>query len=167
MAKSRDAGRKQKHSKKKDKPLAVKVKREGLGLNQIAIEVAGHTLIMRKAGMTEFYKQSDMLDESSHGKRALELQGRLDKLEALGDDITEKHRGELNEVTEELRELNIGADASLREFVMARAVAIERGNDSGGAEDAALFIDTLGSDYVVHILILLQPDLEKNSQSQS
>ena len=135
--------------------------------NTIEYEVQGHTLRLRKAGVSELYELTDALNAIMEESEQHELMKELERLRKLDDIKTPEEQVKHDEVLKRLNAINIETDKMTRKFLIEHAISIRRGDETGSQEDARHFIDTLDSFVLADVMKAVMPDLEKNLQSQS
>ena len=128
----------------------------------------GVVISLQGLGVSEFYDVLGIVKKTLDPETQAALAKELEPLKDIKDkDLTPEQSKDLIRITDELASVNIQSDKEFRTIMMKKAVSIKKGNEVGTAEDAALYLDRLVADDLVKILNKIQPDLEKNSQSQS
>lgn len=136
--------------------------------NVIDIEMDdGVVISLEGLGVSEFYDVLDIVKRTIDPDKQLALNKELEPLKDIKDeDLTPEQAKDLARITDELSSTNIQSDREFRTLMMKKAISVKNGNDVGGAEDAALYLDRLHPDDLVKILNEIKPDMEKKSQSQ-
>lgn len=129
--------------------------------NTIEIEIDGHKVTFKRAGMTEYYdfieKHLDQSQEENQRKLLAEMKSLEEK-----ENRTEDEEARFNKASAEFSRLSIPLEKLARKFVMDHAVSITKDGQKGDEKDAQLFVDTQNPAKISELMNDIKPDLEKN-----